>query len=189
MTRNLLWLLILLAMVGLLVFVSHVSAVKSDSPTGYRPLAGSQFVSLSPSVGAGRVAGSPDSPRATSSVLPSALPTPTTPRSASPAPKPSTRPHLVSGPSVAGISTWYRYIPGQAAAAKALRAFLGPDWRGMTVRVCASDQQVRKCLSVVLTDYESSTIPGRLIDLDASDFAAICGPLSIGVCPVTVVNG
>ena len=32
-----------------------------------------------------------------------------------------------------GLSTWYRYVDGQAAAGPALRAFLGKDWRGMTV--------------------------------------------------------
>ena len=87
--------------------------------------------------------------------------------------------------SVKGIATFYAYHPGQAAAALRLRDALGPNWRGMTVNVCKS-VSTHHCIRVTLTDFESSTIPGRLIDLDASDWAAICGDLSRGVCDVVV---
>jgi hypothetical protein len=85
---------------------------------------------------------------------------------------------------LAGISTWYEYHSGQAAAARTLREAIGPNWRGATVRVCHG----ARCLSLVLTDYESSQLPGRLIDLDAADFQRLCGPLSLGVCAVEVAR-
>lgn len=84
--------------------------------------------------------------------------------------------------SVVGVATWYAYKDGQAAAARALRLFLGPSWRGMTVTVTGPRGSER----IRLTDYESSAIPGRLIDLDSRSFATICGPLSMGVCRVSV---
>lgn len=83
---------------------------------------------------------------------------------------------------MAGTATWYRYRAAQAAAAAALRAFLGPTWRGSRVLVCGR----ASCVVVALTDYEASSVPGRLIDLDARSFLAACGPLSMGVCRVTV---
>lgn len=86
---------------------------------------------------------------------------------------------------VKGTATWYRYHTGQAAAAARLRDALGPHWRGMVVQVCGPVG----CRLVRLTDYESSRIPGRLIDLDTSDFVQTCGALSIGVCQVTVTSG
>ena len=76
----------------------------------------------------------------------------------------------------------YQYHAGQAAAAARLRGFLGRDWRGSIVRVCHDGL----CLRIRLTDYESSLIPGRLIDLDSSDWRRLCGPLSRGVCEVEV---
>lgn len=110
-------------------------------------------------------------------------PTPArTPRRATSAPTPTRTPRTYFGPSVAGISTWYVYHQGQAAAAKTLRDFLGAGWRGEVVLVCHDGL----CLRIRLTDYESSLIPGRLIDLDSSDFRRICGPLSIGICSVEV---
>lgn len=85
---------------------------------------------------------------------------------------------------VQGTATWYAYHPGQAAAGARLRNALGPNWRGMTVEVCGP----AGCKVVRLTDYEASTIPGRLVDLDSRDFPKVCGPLSLGVCHVTVTT-
>lgn len=112
-------------------------------------------------------------------------------------PPPSGRPHPTgvagvsplsygasSGRAIQGIATWFSYVPGQAAAAARLRDLLGPSWRFATVRVCHAG----RCLNVVLTDYESSAIPGRLIDLDVSDWAALCGDPARGVCDVTVTR-
>jgi hypothetical protein len=107
-----------------------------------------------------------------------------------PTPTPSVRPHPTGGlippyvgfRGLAGTSTWYAYRSGQAAAGRALRDAIGADWRGATVRVCHAG----RCLSVVLTDYESSLIPGRLIDLSSSDFLTLCGSLSKGICSVEV---
>lgn len=84
--------------------------------------------------------------------------------------------------SLAGQATWYRYHPGQAAAARLLREHYGSSWRGAVVTVTGPAGQA----VVRLTDYESSTIPGRLIDLDSHDFQRVCGQLSIGTCVVSV---
>ena len=108
------------------------------------------------------------------SILPSGRPTYT------PRPVPLVPPYV----GIKGVATFYAYHPGQAAAARRLRDALGPNWRGMTVRVCGP----LRCLRIVLTDYESSTIPGRLIDLDRSDFARLCGDLGRGVCDVVVTR-
>ena len=92
-----------------------------------------------------------------------------------PRPKPNT------GAGITGVATWYAYVPGQAAAASALRRAIGPHWRGTRVTVCAGG----RCVGVVLTDYEASTVEGRLVDLDSRDFAAL-GALGRGVLRVTV---
>ncbi len=81
------------------------------------------------------------------------------------------------GSSVLGVASWYRWRSGQAAAGPALRAFLGPKWRGMVVRVCAA-----VCILVRLTDFMRAD---RLIDLDERSFAALAPP-SIGVLRVSV---
>ena len=84
---------------------------------------------------------------------------------------------------LSGTASWYRYHEGQAAAGPALRQMLGPDWRGMTVQVCAAT-----CISVVLTDWcqcYRGTGRERLIDLDRRDFAALAAP-SRGLVQVTV---
>jgi len=86
--------------------------------------------------------------------------------------------------AVSGTATWYRYHPGQAAAGAALRAAIGPDWRGKTVTVTANGRSI----TVRLTDYMASKRPGRIIDLDSRDFARL-GKLSQGVLRVTVSWG
>ena len=101
-------------------------------------------------------------------------------------PYPDRQPHAVvqdapSPPRMAlrGLSTWYDWRTGQAAAGPALRAALGRNWRGMTVRVCAG-----RCVTVRLTDW-CLCGHGRVIDLDRRLFAQLAPP-SRGVIAVTV---
>lgn len=79
-----------------------------------------------------------------------------------------------------GISSWYRWHPGQAAAGPELRSALGPHWRGSRVLVCSA----HTCISVRLTDW-CQCYGTRLIDLDKSDFARLAAP-SRGLLQVTV---
>jgi hypothetical protein len=86
----------------------------------------------------------------------------------------------VPAPSRAGIASWYAYHEGQAAAGPALRAFLGPDWRGQRVTVNG--------LTIRLTDWcqcYEGTARERIIDLDRRDFAKLA-PISRGLIRVTV---
>jgi hypothetical protein len=183
-TRTLAILVVGLALVLLLVLLATLSAprVRSSAPSAWRPVPATLFsrwpeVPVVP-VDAGTTGRmSPREPDAVadSSILPSVRPHPTG----------ALIPPYVAEKGVAGVATFYAYHQGQAAAAARLRDALGPDWRGLVVRV---DGPLGH-LYVVLTDFESSLIPGRLLDLDARDFAAICGPLSTGVCDVTVTHG
>lgn len=95
--------------------------------------------------------------------------------------------------SLRGIATWY-CLSGRspctaghpaggsfAAAGPALRAFLGPDWRGSFVTVTAGARSVR----VQLVD--ACLCPdGRVIDLYSSVVRALGLSLSSGVYRVTV---
>ena len=87
-------------------------------------------------------------------------------------------PQVDAATVASGTATWYRYVPGGAAAGPALRRALGSSWRGRLVTVRANGRSVR----VKLSDYMPS---GRLIDLDAASFAVLA-PLSAGVLRVTV---
>jgi hypothetical protein len=194
-TRTLAFALVAVALVLLLILLASLSAprVRSSAPHAWRPaptalftrwpsaIIGSEY-SVVPSdtdvpVDAGLGAYPPKRPTVQSR-LPSILP------SVRPHPTGGLIPPYVAEKGVAGIATWYVYHRGQAAAAARLRDVLGPSWRSMVVRV---DGPLGH-LYVRLTDWESSGIPGRLIDLDSRDFAAICGPLSTGVCDVTVTR-
>jgi hypothetical protein len=93
-------------------------------------------------------------------------------------PEPRQRPQ--NGPS--GVASWFAAPSGTAAAGKALRAFLGNDWRNDRVRVCGPVG----CRVLVLNDWMGN--PKRLIDLNAGAFRSVCGPLSIGLCRVTVAR-
>lgn len=94
--------------------------------------------------------------------------------------RPSPAPHAVSH-HLEGTASWYRWRPGEAAAGPALRAALGPRWRGQQVRVCAGV----RCATVRLTDY-CGCYGTRLVDLDAATFAQLA-PLSRGLIRVEVV--
>jgi len=44
------------------------------------------------------------------------------------------------------------------------------------------------CITRTVNDYGPSAkaFPERIVDLSARDFTRVCGPLSMGVCRVTV---
>lgn len=81
--------------------------------------------------------------------------------------------------SLEGVATWYRYVPGQAAAGPRLRAMLG-EWRGQSVAVTANGRRI----VVTLTDW-CACGGDRIIDLDRRDFAKLANP-SVGVLRVSV---
>ena len=85
----------------------------------------------------------------------------------------------LSGVSVSGLASWYRYRPGQAAAGPALRRWLGATWRGTAVRVCAT-----ACTIVRLTDWMRAD---RLVDLDRASFAQLANP-AVGLVRVTITQ-
>lgn len=81
------------------------------------------------------------------------------------------QPRIVDG--ISGTASWYRYIPGGAAAGPALRRFLGPHWRGGIVRVCAGET----CVVAALSDFcRCDTGAEKLIDLDLGLFVALAPP-------------
>jgi len=88
---------------------------------------------------------------------------------------------VVPLPRLSGLASWYAWRPGQAAAGPALRAFLGPNWRGRIVTVCAA-----VCIRVSLTDW-CGCPGGRVIDLDSRSFARLA-PLSAGLVAVRVTT-
>jgi hypothetical protein len=86
-------------------------------------------------------------------------------------------PPSARGRILTGRASWFAAPDGTAAAGPALRAFLG-HWRGQRVMVCG-----RSCVTVRLTDWMRRD---RLVDLNPDAFRVACGPLSRGVCEVTV---
>ena len=83
--------------------------------------------------------------------------------------------------SLSGLASWYRYVPGQAAAGPRLRAMLG-NWRGRVVTVNG--------LRIVLSDWcqcHEGQRDERLIDLDSRTFSQIA-PLSRGLVLVEVIR-
>ena len=99
---------------------------------------------------------------------------------------PDRAPHAVTETrqtAIRGSATWFRAPAGTAAAGPALRAFLGPRWRGTVVTVTANGHAV----TARLTDW-CACGHGRVIDLDRRLFAALAAP-SRGVLRVTVSRG
>ena len=94
-------------------------------------------------------------------------------------------PAAVDVPVIAvGVATWFDSPAGVSAAGPALRAALGPGWRGQTVTVCAGE----RCVETVLGDWcACGDRPGgpTVIDLHTPVFAALA-PLSRGVIRVEV---
>ena len=88
----------------------------------------------------------------------------------------------VSPARLSGIASWYRYVPGQAAAGPRLRAMLG-NWRGRSVTVNG--------LRIVLSDWcqcHEGQPDERLIDLDSRTFSQLA-PLSRGLVVVEIAAG
>lgn len=83
-----------------------------------------------------------------------------------------------------GLASWFRYVPGQAAAGPRLRAVLGPGWRGTVVIVTANGFSVRTQLTDWCQCFEG-TATERVIDLAAADFAQLA-PLGLGLVAVEV---
>ena len=82
-----------------------------------------------------------------------------------------------------GVASWFAAPDATAAAGPALRAFLGPSWRGQRVRVSAGGRSV----VVRLTDWCLCVVgrSERLIDLSATAFSRLA-PLSVGLMRVEV---
>ena len=95
-----------------------------------------------------------------------------------PAPTP-TRRGVALRHRLSGTATWFRSPAGVSAAGPALRAAVGPGWRGQRVTVVGPAGTAR----TVLGDWMRAD---KLIDLDDNVFRAVCGPLSKGVCRVSV---
>lgn len=78
-----------------------------------------------------------------------------------------------------------------AAAGPALRAFLGPEWRGSRVRACRSGwagDGIQICVEVVLDDWcecYRGTKTERVIDLGDDAFRQLA-PLSRGLVGVEI---
>jgi hypothetical protein len=82
--------------------------------------------------------------------------------------------------AIRGSATWFAAPRGTAAAGPALRAFLGPHWRGTVVTVTANGHSV----TARLTDWCLCS-SARVVDLDKRSFAKLADP-SRGVIHVTV---
>jgi rare lipoprotein A (peptidoglycan hydrolase) len=100
---------------------------------------------------------------------------------ATPQPTPTVLGSGTTGASVSGIASWYAWHAREAAAGPALRAFLGPHWRGTFVAVCA-----KRCIWVRLTDF-CQCYGVRVIDLNRDDFAKLA-PLSAGLIQVQIIR-
>lgn len=175
MTRTALTAAAALALVGILVAICLAPRPgASFTPTAYAPVATSAFLPINPLVRPIHVDPTPK-------LRETAQPSPTH----APRVSPPTGGIGTAVGSVRGTATYYPYHPGQAAAGERLRNAIGPNWRGRTVEV---QVRGRKPIYVVLTDFESSKIAGRTIDLDESDFATLAGPgwHQRGVLTVTV---
>ena len=108
-----------------------------------------------------------------------------TPGVTAPGPPPSSRAapatrRASASARLSGWATWYRYVPGGAAAGPALRRALGAGWRGSRVTVCAA-----RCVRVTLSDWCWCPKGNRIVDLDARSFAVLA-PLGAGLVAVTV---
>ena len=98
-----------------------------------------------------------------------------------------TRPARTAAPPAAkppaGYATWYATgSPRWAAAGPELRH---PGWRGSSVVVRGPAGRVRITLGDWCACGKRHGLP-TLIDLPPAAFQRVCGPLSLGVCRVTV---
>lgn len=179
MRRSLVFVLTLLVLVIVLITVTTwPPRARSFTPTAWTPLATSAFLPIDPLVRPIRSAGPGSAGSAKPDIgrRPGASSAPSSNgASKSPSTPPTARPTSGVGTAVGtvkGSASFYAYVPGGAAAAARLRDAIGPNWRGRRVTVWYGKRHV----SVVLSDFERSTIPGRLIDLNEGSFAALVGP-------------
>ena len=162
------------ALVAILTLLC-LAPVRGTTSRGYQafdgPWTSLGSVGYPPESSSGNLGTSHDRPTASST--PQSSPSPaTTPRSATPSPRPTRAPRIYFGASATGSASFYQYVPGGAAAAARLRDAIGPNWRNKRVTVWYGGRHV----TVVLSDFESSLILGRLIDLNESSFAQLVGP-------------
>jgi hypothetical protein len=158
---------LLLLLAVLLVLAVIAPPAHSDQSVAATAVPASEFIPIEPAV----------------TPAPSVHSASITPASATPVPSLAPVPRLpavrvLDVASVTGQASWYRYVPGGAAAGPRLRSALGPGWRGSVVRVCSG-----ACVVVTLSDFMRAD---RLIDLDVRSWAAICGDPSGGLCRVEV---
>jgi hypothetical protein len=157
---------LLLLLAVLLVLAVIAPPAHSDQSVAATAVPASEFIPIEPAV----------------TPAPSVHSASITPASATPVPSLPSVPrraavHSLMVTTVTGIASWYRYVPGGAAAGPRLRSALGPGWRGSVVRVCAG-----ACVVVTLSDFMRAD---RLIDLDARSFVQLA-PLSAGLVSVEV---
>lgn len=95
------------------------------------------------------------------------------------------KPVVPRGTGLRGVATWFAAPSGTAAAGPALRAVLGPGWRGQRVSVCAGE----RCVTVRLADWcACGPRHGAPTLLDLSDDAfAQLAPLSRGIVRIRIV--
>lgn len=134
---------------------------------------------------------SPDVAGRTGAPDPVAGPTPlvVSPSPTGTRPAATAKPRTASPPRqpLAGLATWYRGTAGEAAAGPALRAALGPGWRGrrVVVRLAPGGPGVTVRVSDFCACRDRNGLP-TLIDLDVRDFQRLAPP-SRGVIRVEAV--
>jgi hypothetical protein len=199
MTRNLIVLLVAVALIGLLILVSFLSVprVRSTTPHAYRPLPAVLF-SRWPAVPVDAGSRPLVPARAGSTVVPPSIlpsgrqtaPSATKPPLALHPPKPTATPVVgglvppyVGAKGLAGVATWWdSFGHGMyAAAGPKLRALLGPGYVGEWVTACSGG----RCVRVKLITSCACQPDTRLIDLSADAFSQLA-PLSVGVIPIEV---
>ena len=86
-------------------------------------------------------------------------------------------PSGVVGPSIHGDASWVRASLGSHYLAARMP-------RGTVLRICGP----LACIVRTVNDYGPSAkaFPERIVDLSAKDYQRVCGPLSSGICPVSV---
>jgi hypothetical protein len=161
---------LLLLLAVLLVLAVIAPPAHSDQSVAATAVPASEFIPIEPAVTPAPSVHSASITPASATPVPSLAPVPRVPA--------VRRASVARSASVTGISSWYRYVPGGAAAGPRLRSALGPGWRGSVVRVCSG-----ACVVVTLSDFMRAD---RLIDLDVRSWAAICGDPSGGLCRVEV---
>ena len=161
----------LLALAFLAGLLAGVHAARGADPSEPSPAPSFAPFALPPATPRPTAAAAPQQPAPPSGTGPGQARRPTPKPSAAPSPSPRL---------VRGLASWYRWRPGEAAAGPALRAALGPSWRGTRVIVTAGGLSVPVRLTDACQCYGT-----RLIDLDRDAFARLDDP-SLGLVEVAV---